>query len=555
MHYRHYHADLSTHKVLNQAPPLGDVNLYELDVPLKEAIQREGAGWSSQHLSDFGAKLGSVAVRELGGQANKYPPELRRYDRYGHRIDVVDFHPSYHQMFSLAKRYGVHSKSWTSVKEGGGHVVHSALEYLLGQVESGVCCPITMTSAAVPVLRRDPELAEEWVPKMLNEHYDPEHLPHTEKKGLTVGMAMTEKQGGSDLRANQTRAEKEMDGSYRLTGHKWFCSAPMSDAFLTLAQTDKGLTCFFVPRFLPDGKKNRLHIERLKDKLGNRSNASSEIEYVQTWAKRLGAEGRGVATIIDMVHHTRLDCALAAVGLMRQSLTQALHHTRHRKTFGQYLVDQPLMKNVLADLIVEYEAALMMGFRIARAYDEAQSSEEQAIFARLSVAVGKYWSNKRCSMFVNEAMECLGGAGYVEESMMPRLYREAPLNGIWEGSGNVICLDVLRTFHREPNAAQIFLAILDEKKGCDPRYDKALERTKELFLNTGDAVFLARKRVEQLALLFQGALLLGDGHPVVTDLFLETRLDFGGGCAFGTLPTTTGIDDLLSRHLWNEQTT
>ena len=553
MHYKHTQSELRTHTVKNQAPPLVDINLYELDVALKEAVNREGAGWATAQLTAFGEALGSAEVQQWGEQANVNPPELRRYDRFGHRLDVVDFHPAYHKMFELAKQHEVHSAAWGALaqEQGGGHVLHSALEFMLGQVESGVCCPLTMTYAAVPVLRRDPLLAETWIPKMINQQYDSAHLPAAVKKGLTVGMAMTEKQGGSDLRSNQTRAELSDDGSYRLTGHKWFCSAPMSDGFLTLAYRPKGLTCFFVPRFLFSGEKNNLRIERLKNKLGNKSNASSEIEYDQTWAMRLGAEGRGVPTIIDMVHHTRLDCALAAVGLMRQGLTQAIHHTRHRQAFGVPLIKQPLMKNVIGDLIIEYEAAVAMGFRVARAYDEGATDEHQSYFSRLAVAISKYWTNKRCSTFVNEAMECLGGAGYVEESILPRLYREAPLNGIWEGSGNVICLDVLRTCAKEPEALEALLAELEGQRGKDTRYDQALERMLRSLASEGDRAFQARRMVEQMGLLFQGSILLQHGFSAVTELFLETRLSSGGGSAFGTLPESNLIDELISRHLWS----
>ena len=528
-----------THLVINQSHDMSNVNLFNSDIPLQEAVQREGAGWASDELSALGSALGSDEYKWHGEQANKNPPILKQFNRYGQRIDFVEYHPSYHAMMFLGKIHCVHSTAWLDDvrSKGGGHVLHSAKEFMLGQVESGVCCPITMTYAVVPALKHiRSDRWEELHPKLLSNTYDSRFVPISEKHGITMGMAMTEKQGGSDVRANSTLATHIVGDEYELTGHKWFCSAPMSDAFLTLAQTSKGLTCFFVPRFRFDGTKNRFFIQRLKDKLGNKSNASSEIEYDKTYAIRVGEEGRGVATIIEMVHHTRLDCALAAVGLMRQSLREAIHHARHRSVFGKLLIEQPLMRNVLVDLAVEMEASLMMGFRVARAYDEGEHSEEAKTFARLAVAVSKYWTNKRCSTFVNEAMECLGGGGYVEESILPRLYREAPLNGIWEGSGNVICLDVLRTFAKDKDAIHFFLQEVQKAKGSDTRFDRYLIQTIDGIQN-GSLTTPATARIltERLAILLQSSLMLQFGHQQVANVYMNKMFSNNRYLAHGTL--------------------
>lgn len=535
---------LDTHTVKNQVPDLVDYNLFSIDTALQDAVEREGAGFAMARLQQFGGELGKAENLHQGHLANQYPPELHLFDRFGHRIDQVTFHPSYHNLMELAKEAGTHSIAWTS--ETGGHVAHTALEYLLTQVEAGICCPITMTYACVPSMLNNEQLKNEWIPKIITPDYDSRFIPSAQKSSLMIGMAMTEKQGGSDVRANETRAKKINREEYLLTGHKWFCSAPMSDGFLTLAQAERGLTCFFVPRFLPDGTKNRIFIQRLKDKLGNKANASSEIEYSDTWALRVGEEGRGVATIIEMVHHTRLDCSTAAVGLMRQGLTQAVHHAQNRQAFGKLLIDQPLMRNVLADLAIEWEAGLSMVFRVARGYDQSENPEA-ASFARLAVSVAKYWTNKRCAYFVNEAMECLGGAGYVEESILPRLYREAPLNGIWEGSGNVICLDVLRTFKREPNAIGIFLQVLEKSVGLDSRYDKALIGLKAELSNHHNLEYRARAITERMACCLQASLLLQHGNTQVTEGFLQTRISGAGGRAFGTLPEGLEIDQIIDR--------
>ena len=539
------HKELGTHTVTNQVPILEDVNLYTLDKPLKESVHRHGGLWADEHLRTFGAMIGSSQCMEDGRLANVHSPILHTHDRFGHRIDEVEFHPAYHNIMKLAKESRVHSIAWEG--KNGGHVAHAALEFLLTQVEAGTCCPLTMTYAAIPALERQGGWAADIADRLKNPVYDSRFVPISEKKGITMGMAMTEKQGGSDVRANTTHAMHLHKDVYLLQGHKWFCSAPMSDAFLTLAQTEKGLTCFFVPRIKPDGTRNEFFIQRLKNKLGNRSNASAEIEYQGTWARRLGGEGQGVRTIIEMVHHTRLDCAVAAVGLQRRALTQAIHHANYRTAFGKRLIEQPLMRNVLADLSVEYDANLSMVFRVARTYDEQTHSGIGGGFSRLAVAVAKYWTNKRTANFIGETMECLGGGGYIEESIMPRLYREAPLNGIWEGSGNVICLDILRTMKKEPDSVEQFFSEIQQSKGMDGDLDREVEQLKFQLSNADDIAFQARRLVERMALIFQGSLLLQHGNPDVAEVFLQTRIRNKGGRAYGTLENIAGVEHILQR--------
>ncbi|HSB96397.1 MAG TPA: acyl-CoA dehydrogenase family protein [Spongiibacteraceae bacterium] len=543
---------LPTHTVSNQPPPLEDINLFELDIALRDGLQREGAAWAASQASRFGALMGNADVLKNGELANRYAPVLKTFDRFGQRIDEVEFHPAYHDMMKLGIEAGIHSIAWnnssstTDKGDGGGHVAHMALEYLLVQTEAGVCCPITMTYAAIPALQHQPELAALWAPKILSNHYDARMAPMAEKSGLTIGMAMTEKQGGSDVRANLSSATKVSDNEYRLTGHKWFCSAPMCDAFLTLAQAPQGLTCFLVPRWLPDGTRNNFFIQRLKDKMGNRSNASSEIEYQNTFAMPIGGEGRGVKTIIEMVHHTRLDTCLAAAGLMRQAFVQAVHHANYRSVFEKRLIEQPLMQNVLADMALESEAALLLTLRIARAYDESRTDENAAIFARMTVAIGKYWVNKRTPNLVYEAMESLGGAGYVEESMLPRLYREAPLNSIWEGSGNVICLDVLRALLRTPASGALWFDEVADVAG-DPRIAPTLQKIKQLLAQPEALEAQARQLVESMALVLQASLMLRHSPTVNADAFIAARLQNHGGLAYGTLPAGTGCAGILRR--------
>jgi putative acyl-CoA dehydrogenase len=541
---------LVTHEVTNQPPPFEPYNLFDGDPALVEAVRREGGKWAEDKIRAFGEQLGSEETVELGRLANEHPPELKLFDRYGQRIDEVEFHPAYHELMALAIEHEVPTVAWTA--KSGGHVVHTALEYMLVQVEAGVCCPMAMTYAVVPALRNQPDLAAEWEPQILAPVYDKRCIPASEKAGVTFGMAMTEKQGGSDVRANSTRAQPlnggGPGGEYELVGHKWFCSAPMSDAFLTLAYAEGGLSCFLVPRWKPDGTRNPFYIQRLKDKLGNKSNASSEIEYNQTWARMVGEEGAGVRTIMEMVQHTRLDTALAPAGMMRQAMVRALHHTRHRTAFQRLLSQQPLMRNVLADMAVECEAGTTMVMRIARAYDSGVRDESERLFARLAIAVAKYWLNKRNSGLVNEAMECLGGAGYVEESGMPRLYREAPLNGIWEGSGNVICLDVLRAMQKEPESVAVFMGELEAARGGDRRLDRAIDELKSMLADKDDPEMRARRTTEAMALALEGALLVRHAPPAVADAFCASRLGDERHQTYGTLPTGLDLDAVIDRN-------
>jgi putative acyl-CoA dehydrogenase len=529
---------LETHAVENQPPERGDVDLWAGDRVLRDALERAGGAAHAGRLAALGAELGLAQTRADGRRANRLAPELRVFDRGGRRIDEVAFDSSYHRLMALGVAAGYPSLAWAA--EAGGHAAHAAMVYLTSQVEPGVCCPMTMTYAAVPALRKAPELARVWEPKLLSDTYDPASRPLAEKAGATMGMAMTEKQGGSDVRANATLAERDGDG-YRLTGHKWFCSAPMSDGFLTLAQADGGLTCFLAPRWTPDGERNPIHLMRLKDKLGNRANASAEIEYHGAFAWRVGDEGAGVTTIIEMVHHTRLDTAMAPAGLMRAALAEALWWCERRTAFQRRLIDQPLMRSVLADLALEVEAALALGLRVARAFDE----DDRAL-ARVAVALAKFRSNKACPQVTYEAMECLGGSGYVEEGPMPLYYREAPLNSIWEGSGNVICLDVLRTLAREPRARERLLEELDQARGLSPAYAAEMDRTLGRWDGSPDEAE-ARWFAERLAALLAASVLLAGGDPAVAEAFVATRLAGDGGRVPGALPRTVDRERILAR--------
>jgi putative acyl-CoA dehydrogenase len=539
-----------THEVMNQAPLLEGIDAYGSDLALREGVAREGGGWAEDRLGAFGRVTGSAEFIALGRDANRFPPELRTHDRHGHRVDEVEFHPAWHRIMALAFEHELHCLPWRNLRPGA-HVARSALHSLLSQVESGSCCPITMTFACVPALRHEPEIASVWEPLVCGTRYDPELRPAQEKGGVLVGMAMTEKQGGSDVRSNTTRAEplgsEGASDEYTLVGHKWFCSAPMSDAFLTLAQTRRGLTCFLVPRILPDGSRNPFALQRLKEKLGNRSNASSEVEFRGTRAWRVGEEGRGVGTILEMVHHTRLDCVSGSAGLMRQAVGQALHHTTHREAFGRRLGDQPLMRNVLADLALESEAATALMLRLARAYDEAPGDVGARAFARIATAVGKYWVCKRAPAMIYEAMECLGGNGYVEESILPRLYREAPVNAIWEGSGNVICLDVLRALTREPDTGPALLDELRSARGGNRELDALTDSLDAEIARPGEAEPVARRMVERAALALQASLLVRFAPPAVADAFCASRLAGDAGLAFGTLPSSVDFDAILAR--------
>lgn len=535
-----------THNVENQPPPFEPRDLWADDVVLREAVIREGAAAFEPRLSTY-ARLAGDELYRIGFDANRDKPRLKTHDRFGHRIDTVEFHPAYHRLMQAAKEQGVAGLSWHQ-SQAGAHVARAVLSYLHHQVEAGTSCPLTMTHAAVPVLRREPALRE-WADKAAAPSYDARDVPVAQKSGITLGMGMTEKQGGSDVRANATVATPLAgECEYSLVGHKWFLSAPMSDGFLVLAQAPGGLTCFLLPRRLDDGSKNAFRLIRLKDKLGDWSNASSEIEFCGAWARRIGDEGRGVATIIEMVMFTRLDCMLGAAAEMRMALAQAIHHARHRLTFGKALVEHALMRNVLADLALESEAALAFSLRVARAVDAAPGDAAEAAFARVATAIGKYWLCKRAPPFVNEAMECLGGAGYIEESILPRLYRQAPLNSIWEGSGNIQCLDVLRALSREPETGAALLAELEAVSGRDAVFDAYVAKLRtDLFAGSVEE-FGARWLVERLALALQAAVLMGSGSPAA-GLFVRSRLGGEHGLAFGTLPASGDIDALIARAL------
>jgi putative acyl-CoA dehydrogenase len=539
-----------THEVTNQPPPFEGSNLFEADRPLVEAVRREGASWAEPDLTALGKLTGTADVLGLGDEANRHPPVLRTHDRYGHRIDEVEFHPAWHRLMTLSVGHGIHALPWREPR-AGAHAARAAMMIMVSEVEAGHGCPISMTYAAVPALRAEPEVAVEWEPRLTSLDYDPRLAPPADKAGALCGMAMTEKQGGSDVRTNTTRGEPlASPGEYALTGHKWFCSAPMSDAFLVLAQAPAGLTCFLLPRVLPDGTRNGFRIQRLKDKLGNRSNASAEIELDAAWARRIGEEGRGIPTIVEMVNHTRLDCVLGSTGLLRRAVAEATHHAAHRVAFGRPLIDQPLMRNVLADLCLESEASTHTAMRLARAVDEAGSSEEAALFKRLAVAVGKYWVCKRTVGAVSEALECLGGNGYVEESGLPRLYRETPLNSIWEGSGNVNALDLIRILTKTPEALDVYLAEVELAAGADRRLDGHVAGLRRGSADRGDleAEAGARRVAEDLALALQGSLMIRHAPPEAADAFCAARLGREGGRAYGTLPASADLMAIIHRH-------
>jgi putative acyl-CoA dehydrogenase len=505
----------------NQPPPLAGHDLYLDNRPLVEGLKR-AAPWAEERVQEFGVALAGEPL-EWGRLANEHPPVLRTHDRFGNRIDEVEFHPAWHSLMRVSVEHGLHALPWREPREGA-HVARATLMLLALQVEAGHGCPISMTFSALPALRATPELAAEWEPLLTSLVYDPGLRPAGEKAGALCGMAMTEKQGGSDVRANTTSARPLADGEFELAGHKWFCSAPMCDAFLVLAQAPDGLSCFLVPRVLPDGTRNAFHLQRLKDKLGNRSNASAEIELHGAWAQLVGEQGRGVRTIIEMVNHTRLDCVLGTTAQMRAAVEQATWHAAHRVAFGRLLAEQPLMQNVLADLCVESEAATLTALRLAAAYDDPA----EASFRRIATAIAKYWVCKRGPGHAAEALECLGGNGYVEESGLPRIYREQPLSSIWEGSGNVIALDVLRAIRREPESLEAFLAELEP----------------DLRPDVGDVDEAdARRLVERLAIAFQGTLLRRHGDPAVADAFFARD-----GAAYGTLPGGLDVRAILERH-------
>ncbi|MBZ3901695.1 acyl-CoA dehydrogenase family protein [Streptomyces griseiscabiei] len=546
-HTQPQYATRHTHDVTNQPPPLAPYDAAE-DVALLEGLRREGAGWAEKDVRRLGLLAGGVAAQEWAEQANRYEPELRTHDRYGNRVDEVDFHPAWHHLMRTAVEEGLAGSAWADDRPGA-HVARIAGALVWGHTEAGHTCPTSMTYAVVPALRRQPELAAVYEPLLTGREYEPGLRVPTGKRGLLAGMGMTEKQGGSDVRANTTTATPSSEpGVYTLRGHKWFTSAPMCDLFLVLAQAPDGLTCFLVPRVLPDGSRNTFRIQRLKDKLGNRSNASSEPEFDGTVAWRVGPEGQGVKTIIEMVNCTRLDCVMGSATLMRRTLVEAGHHARHRSAFGARLLDQPLMRNVLADLALESEAATALTLRLAGAADRSVRGDEgERTFRRIATAVGKYWVTKRGPAFTAEALECLGGNGYVEDSGMPRHYREAPLLSIWEGSGNVNALDVLRALTRSPGTAEALFAEVALARGADARLDEAAARLKDAVREADQAG--ARRLVERMALTLQASLLVRHAPPAVADAFCATRLGGDWGHAYGTLPGSADVDGILRRAL------
>ena len=556
-----------THEVFNQATPFGGVNLFACDPALREALEREGGGWAADGLRALGATLGSAEVLDLGRQANANPPRLVGFDRGGHRIDELEFHPSWHRLMTLMIEAGAHAAPWDS-GQPGAQVARAAQYLLFGQVENGAQCPVTMTYAAVPALRQAGALAAVWLPKILSRRYDPRSLPIADKHGALIGMGMTEKQGGTDVRANTTRAEPldpgeararfgaQGEGAWSIVGHKWFFSAPQADAHLILAQTDAagsaGLSCFFVPRFLPDASRNAIRVQRLKDKLGNRSNASSEVEFCGAIGWLVGAPGRGIPTILEMGSHTRLDCVVGSAGIMRAALTHALHHARGRAAFGRTLSQQPLMQNVLADLALESEAATAFALRLARCFDQA-ADPAQALLGRILTPAGKYWICKRGPGFGAEAMEVMGGNGYVEDGPLARLYREFPVNSIWEGSGNVMCLDLLRAFGKTPAARDALAAELalagSAAQGANPAYTACVERLLADLATPQSDEYGARRLAERIVLAVQAGLLLRHSPAYVADAFVRSRVEADVGGAYGRLPAGVDCEAILARAL------
>jgi putative acyl-CoA dehydrogenase len=532
------------HDVFNQPAALTGYNLFTTDCALMDAVRRgEAIEWASQ-LASFGGTLGEEEWIRRGFQANEYPPVLETHDRFGRRRDEVEYHPAWHDLMRLSVANGLHNQPWSDPRPGS-HVTRAALMMMAGENEAGHLCPLSMTYSSIPVLRLAPDLAAAWEPAVLSREYDPRFRPHGEKTGVLIGMGMTEKQGGSDVRANTTRAEPAGSGEYRITGHKWFCSAPMSDAFLVLAQAPGGLTCFLLPRWTPSGEKNSFELQRLKRKLGNRSNASSEVEFDRAAAWRIGEEGRGVATIIEMVQHTRLDCCIGSSAIVRRAVVEAIHHARQRCAFGKSLVDHSLMQAVLADVAAESEAATLLSMRLAQAFDRRASDVRERAFARLATTVAKYWICKRAPTTVAEALECLGGGGYVEESILPRLYREAPLNSIWEGSGNVICLDVLRVTRKEPECVAAVLGEIRLAQGARQHFDEAVNRLESMLAAEPDEAS-ARHLTELMALLLQASLAVRFSTTAVADLLCD-RLGAPVGRTFGALPHPSHARAVLDR--------
>ncbi|MES2017530.1 MAG: isovaleryl-CoA dehydrogenase [Pseudomonadota bacterium] len=548
-----------THQVVNQASSFENVNLYACDVALQEAVAREGGAFAADSLAALGERLGRAEVLDLGRQANANPPKLQLFDRSGRRVDEVEFHPSWHALMALMIEAGAHAAPWDGL-QSGAQVARAAQYLLFGQVENGAQCPVTMTYASVPALRQAGPIAVKWLPKILSRQYDPRSLPIEQKYGALIGMGMTEKQGGSDVRANTTHAVlldpvqaqarfgAEGEGAWQIVGHKWFFSAPQSDAHLILAQTEAGLSCFFVPRYLPGGERNAIRVQRLKEKLGNRSNASSEVEFCEAVGWLVGSAGRGIATILEMGSHTRLDCVLGSSAIMRAALTHALHHARGRSAFGRALAEQPLMQNVLTDLALESEAATVFALRLARCFDEC-ADPAQAQLARILTPAGKYWLCKRAPGFGFEAMEVMGGNGYVEDGPLARLYREAPVNSIWEGSGNVMCLDLLRALNKTPAARDALAAELALAGSANAAFTAFCTRLlADLAQSQGDE-YGARRLAERIVLAVQGALLLRHAPGFVSDAFVASRIAQDVGGAFGCLPAGVDCARILARAL------
>ncbi len=540
---------MATHEVINQAHALENYNAYTRNLPLQEAAAREGAGWAHAWLTARGAETGSAEWIEHGRLANVNPPQLRLFDRYGNRRDEVEFHPSWHECLSWLKRNGCDTGPWAEPKKGA-HVARAAAYVMFAEIEDGSLCPTTMTYGAVPVLKQVPEIARDWMPLMLSREYDRRFIPAAQKRGVLIGMGLTEKQGGSDVRANTTRAEPLSDGSWRIVGHKWFLSAPMCDAFLVTAQSPKGLSCFFVPRWTPDGRLNEIRIQRFKDKMGDRSNAGTEAEFWGSTGWLVGEEGRGIPTVLEMGVYTRLDCAIGSTGIMRAALSQAMHHAGLRSAFGKRLREQPLMMNVLADMALETEAATALSLRLARAFD-AQEDEAEGLLRRLLTPVAKLWICKRCPTLVAEAMEVHGGNGYVEEGPMPRLFRQSPLNSIWEGSGNVMCLDTLRALARQPKSAEVLAAEIAPALGKNAAYDRHVAQLQSSLRDADGIETRARGLTQDIALAMQGALLLRFAPAAVSEAFCASRLAGEWGHVFGTLAKNTDFETILQR-AWPE---
>lgn len=540
----------NTHEVENMPSVLENYNVFENDAALQEAVAREGASWAIPQLKQFGEVCGSADAILRGVQANQNKPVLQTHDRYGARVDLVEFHPAYHELMASSFANGIGAQPWAEPK-AGAHVKRAASFYMQSQVEAGHLCPVCMTFASVPTLKKQPEIAASWLPKVLSEGYDPRNIPHMEKQSLSIGMAMTEKQGGSDVRRNSTKAypigQPGAGMEYELVGHKFFVSAPMCDGFLVLAQAAGGISCFLVPRWRPDGSKNPLQVIRLKDKMGNVSNASSETELRGAFGWLIGDEGRGVANILDMVSSTRFDCVSGSAGAMRAHMTQIVHHTSNREAFGNRLDRQPLMQNVLADLALESEAATAMNMRLGRGMDQSGINEEADLFTRIATAVSKYWVCKRVPGHAYEAMEVIGGSAVMENSLMPRFYREAPINSIWEGSGNVQCLDVLRAMSREPRSLEAFINELEISRGQDKRYDLHLNGLLKEISNTDDIEYRARHLVEKMALGLQGSALIQAGNSSIADAFCAGRLDGRSGNTYGMLPKGVDVNALIDR--------